>query len=341
MRWFKLRAVARTSKRREFCSLSDGPLDVDCASVPRYLERSAEATMSRQVEGCGACCDSVLATAPERDNVLICRKESAPSAPSLAATMQHELLPSRPGDCSREASWVDEEIGLTGGRVTKRVVRVGATVRRPIASHSKFVHELLRHLGAIEFPHSPRLLGIDAKGREVLSYAEGWVPSDLGRFSIPQIRAAARIVSRLHDATASSTVSGPHEAVCHGDLSPCNFVFRNGLPYCLIDFDSAFAGPRKIDVGYALWTWLNIGSPDIDPTETGTRVGHFCTEYGVAAPEDPIGAILDAQEWLVQRCGPDQFGRNVASWATDSDRWVRRNREALAAGATLGAARSR
>ncbi|MFF1916255.1 hypothetical protein ACFVYE_32640 [Streptomyces sp. NPDC058239] len=38
------------------------------------------------------------------------------------------------------------EIPLTGGRITKGVVRVGDTVRRPVGPHSPFVHRLLRHL---------------------------------------------------------------------------------------------------------------------------------------------------------------------------------------------------
>ena len=76
-----------------------------------------------------------------------------------------------------------DEIPLAGGRVTTGVVRVGETVRRPVGPHSPFVHELLRFLESIGFPHSPRFLGLDDRHREILGFVEGWVPPDLGTFS--------------------------------------------------------------------------------------------------------------------------------------------------------------
>jgi hypothetical protein len=55
----------------------------------------------------------------------------------------------------------------------RQVLRVGDTVRRPTHPWSATAHELLRHLEDVGFPYSPRLLGIDAEGREVLTYIEG------------------------------------------------------------------------------------------------------------------------------------------------------------------------
>jgi len=223
----------------------------------------------------------------------------------------------------------EEEIALTGGRVTAGVVRVGSTVRRPVGSNAAFVHELLRNLADAEFPYSPRFLGIDSHGREILSYVEGTVPSDLGLYSAKQLRVAAGMISRLHATTASISLSGENEVVCHGDLSPCNFVFRGEQPVAMIDFDSAHAGSRRIDVGYALWTWLEIGNPARDATETGEAIAQFCTDYGAGAPSDPLAAIHEAQEWLVGRCGPDEFGRGVAGWARRSQDWLSRNHSEL------------
>ena len=48
------------------------------------------------------------------------------------------------------------------------VVRVGDTVRRPTAGRA--VHALLTYLEQVGFPYSPRLLGVDQHGREVLTY---------------------------------------------------------------------------------------------------------------------------------------------------------------------------
>jgi aminoglycoside phosphotransferase (APT) family kinase protein len=72
--------------------------------------------------------------------------------------------------------------------------------------------------------------------------------------------AAARLTRRYHDATAGSTSAKGAEVVCHNDLSPCNFVFRDGSPIAIIDFDSGALGARSDDLGYALFLWLNLGT---------------------------------------------------------------------------------
>src|SRR5688572_17058037 len=66
-----------------------------------------------------------------------------------------------------------EEIPLEGGNVAAGVVRVGDTVRRPVGEWTPAVHALLRHLERVGFDSAPRVLGIDEKGREILSYCEG------------------------------------------------------------------------------------------------------------------------------------------------------------------------
>jgi hypothetical protein len=71
------------------------------------------------------------------------------------------------------------ETPLTGGRLTPGVVRVGATVYRPIGPHWPFVHALLAHLERVGFSAAPRFLGIDDRGREILSYLDGEVPDNL------------------------------------------------------------------------------------------------------------------------------------------------------------------
>ena len=66
-----------------------------------------------------------------------------------------------------------DEIPLLGGNVTEAVVRVGDTVRRPVGEWTPAVHALLHHLEDVGFSAAPRVLGIDAQGREVLTYCEG------------------------------------------------------------------------------------------------------------------------------------------------------------------------
>src|ERR1044071_2432164 len=62
-----------------------------------------------------------------------------------------------------------DEVPLPGGWVNEVVLKEG-TVRRRLGPHSPFVHRLLRHFEERGWDRAPRLLGIDAEGREQLSY---------------------------------------------------------------------------------------------------------------------------------------------------------------------------
>jgi hypothetical protein len=70
----------------------------------------------------------------------------------------------------------DAEELLPGGNVTAGVVRVGDRVRRPAGPHTPALHALLAFLRAAGFEGAPRPLGIDDRGREVLSYVPGVDP---------------------------------------------------------------------------------------------------------------------------------------------------------------------
>ena len=121
----------------------------------------------------------------------------------------------------------EPEIPLTGGRITQGVVRVGDTVRRPTGPHSPFVHRLLRHLEDVGSDTAPRVLGIDARRREILSFQHGETRTEFRSrdWSPAQITAAARLLRRLHDATAETPIAGDQETVCHNDFSPLNVAF--------------------------------------------------------------------------------------------------------------------
>ena len=95
----------------------------------------------------------------------------------------------------------DAETPLAGGRVTQGVVRIGETVRRPITGDRSLQHDLLTHLERRGFAGAPRFLGLDAQGREILSFVPGAVPDDLGPYDDAQIAAAARLLRGYHDAT--------------------------------------------------------------------------------------------------------------------------------------------
>ena len=218
------------------------------------------------------------------------------------------------------------EIPLLGGRTTSRVVRIGDTVRRPIKESAPFVHELLRHLRARRFTAAPEFVGIDTAGREVLSFISGVVPSDLGYFSDAQLLAAARLLRQLHDATADCSLRERYEIVCHGDPSPCNCVFANGVPSAFIDFDDAHPGTRLEELGYAAWLWTDIGNDDLSADVQGQRVAAFFQAYGLGT-NDAVSSILSAQVALTQRTDET----SVREWSNNCRDWVERNRDKLMA----------
>jgi phosphotransferase family enzyme len=223
------------------------------------------------------------------------------------------------------------EIKLTGGRTTPRVVRLGDTVRRPLSSGSAFVHDLLRHLEAKGFEGAPRFLGLDDKGREVLTFLPGEVPAELEPFSNEQLDAAARLLRSLHDATVDCALGGADEIVCHGDPSPCNCVFVDGVPRALIDFDAAHSGSRAEDLGYAAWLWLDIGNRELAPEEQGRRLASFVSAYDPRMEADPVELVVQAQVRFSEKLNGPPGNRE---WARACLAWTRRHRAHLQAGAT-------
>jgi hypothetical protein len=187
------------------------------------------------------------------------------------------------------------ETPLTGGRITAGVVRVGDTVRRPPKPNASLVRALLGWLEQRGLELAPRYLGIDPEGREIFAHVEGEVPDELdSTFKDSTLVAAALLIRRFHDATSGSPVAQGCEVICHGDLSPCNTVFRAGVPVALIDFDNAAPGTRLDDLGYALFLWLNLGTDGPDAREQSRRIRVFCNAYGVPAGPEIVEAIRAA-----------------------------------------------
>ena len=220
------------------------------------------------------------------------------------------------------------ETPLHGGRITEGVVCIGDTVRRPCGQNADFAHALLDDLASAGFRAAPRFLGTDEKGREILSFMRGDVPSDL-RPDYPDetLAAAARLIRAFHDATAGSALAGREEVVCHNDLSPCNVVFEGAKPVGLIDFDAAAPGPRLRDVAYALFLWLNLGTDGPGPTEQLRRARVFLDAYGLHDRSGVVDAIVDVQREGLARVKPD-----ASEWWRAQVEWVEAHRDELEAG---------
>jgi hypothetical protein len=195
------------------------------------------------------------------------------------------------------------EISLDGGDVTEGVVRVGDTVRRPMSASSPAVHALLGHLESVGFEGAPRVLGIDERGRQILSYVPGRAatrPLDARAVGDEALADLAGLVRRFHDAVQSfepprdavweggSADDAAPELIAHCDITPENVIFRDGRPWALIDFDLARPTTRLFDIATALRHWAPIADPiDRDPLQrhldVGARLRLFCDAYGLAA----------------------------------------------------------
>lgn len=189
----------------------------------------------------------------------------------------------------------DAEEPLRGGNVSAGVVRVGDTVRRPAGPYTPAVHALLAYLHAVGFEGAPRPLGIDERGREVLSFIPGTVPWP-NRFDLlepeQRLALAAKLIREFHDAVTGFVppagarwqvlipAEGDCEIIAHHDLAPWNLVV--GPQWAFIDWDLAAPGTRLWDVAYAVHGLVPLSaSPRWQRRDAGSRVRIFADAYGL------------------------------------------------------------
>jgi Phosphotransferase enzyme family len=197
------------------------------------------------------------------------------------------------------------EPSLPGGFVNA-VIRVGDTVRRPSSARATFVGELLRLLEAGGWSGAPRYLGVDEKGREVLSYLDGhvaWEPLQPAAVSSDEsLVTVARLVREFHDLTAGTSLAGEHEVVCHNDLSPRNTVYRSSdgelRPAAFIDWDLAAPGARIHDIAHVCWQYLGLGPAVSDVGEAARRMRLVTDSYELPDRRRLVPAVL----WWQDRC---------------------------------------
>jgi hypothetical protein len=224
-----------------------------------------------------------------------------------------------------------DEVPLLGGDVTIGVVRVGDTVRRPTSASTPAIHALLRHLESVGFTGAPRALGIDDRGREILSYVPGDVPTRPlpGWAATDRVLAGVgRLLRAFHDATAgfdlppgvtwpvpgplppSVPAEPPPEVVGHADVTPDNVVFRSGEPVALIDFDLAHPLSRCLDVVITARHWVPLVDPVDRPAvltdaDGAARLAVLCDSYGLG--DDDRRQLVDVaiarnvrSQWLMR-----------------------------------------
>ena len=219
------------------------------------------------------------------------------------------------------------------GSVTT-VQRVGDTIRRPTGRSTPVVHALLRHLEAVGFTAAPRVHGVDAQGREILSFLPGtvatrpWPPVlreehglvALGRW-LRDYHEAVRGFVPPPDATwyVPDLHWRPGQVVRHGDLGPWNTIWDDDRLVGVIDWDFVEPGDLLDDVAQVAWYAVPLRDeaqcrmagfatvPDLQ-----ARLQVLCTVCGVASAA-VLDALTDLQATELRRTA-DLGKRGIAPW---------------------------
>jgi len=198
---------------------------------------------------------------------------------------------------------------LPGAGTGRQIFLVGNTVRRPPSASSAAVRLLLDFLEAEGFGYSPRYLGTDADGRDVLSYIPGVdgrsvaVTDDLLASAAEVLRAYHETVRGLPvrlDIPVAEFGSPAAAVVCHNDFAPYNTIFDQGRLRGVIDWDQISYAPPIWDVVNAAWSFVPLYT-DADCQTLGLgykfrgrRLARFCAAYGGLAADEVLPA-LDAR----------------------------------------------
>jgi hypothetical protein len=210
------------------------------------------------------------------------------------------------------------EVRLHGGYTNAgRVTRVGDSVRRPWRPTSPATKALLDHLERVGFDGAPRFLGVDDRGREMLTYIPGeaavepypdWALTDEALVGV------AELLRRYHDAVASFDATGhawPQSLpdafrggiVTHNDPNLDNVIFARGRAAALIDFDLACPGSAVWDVACAARLWAPLRDERDAPEQLRgcalTRLRTFVEAYGLAERDRArvADAMVHTHDW--------------------------------------------
>jgi 8-oxo-dGTP diphosphatase len=192
---------------------------------------------------------------------------------------------------------------LEGGNVGG-AVRIGRTVRRPTGPWTPAVHRLLRRVGEAGLPAVPRVLGTDARGREVLSYLPGTIVDvDEELMTDGQLVATARWLRALHDALAGTELDGPWRwfdvpdatVLGHNDVAPYNLCFEGDTLTGVFDWD--LAGPTTPALELAQLAWAGVPLFRARPAaEVARRLDLLATTYGGPSAREVLAAVVRLKE---------------------------------------------
>jgi hypothetical protein len=222
-----------------------------------------------------------------------------------------------------------EEVTLWGGVANAgSVTRVGPHVLRPANRFTPQIHRFLAGLHRTGFDGAPVPVGIEADGRERITYQPGevalplyprWVQTDDALASIAvlmgRFHAASALVPweasewsaeildpAVGPASGGSVVAerSPGIVVCHNDVCLENVVFRDGRAAGLVDFDFAAPGRPVYDLGQCARMCIPVDDDrsaaqlGFEPADRAARLRLMADAYGLdGAGRAVLMAVVD------------------------------------------------
>ena len=185
---------------------------------------------------------------------------------------------------------MSDEVPLTGGNVSGGVVRVGQTVRKPSTSATSSVDHLLAYLAECGFECSPKPLGWDAQGRQMLEFVAGDLAHDLPALDVDNLSRVGSLIRSLHDVMQSYVPPlwarwnvplrpDREDFVCHNDLAPWNLVIGADR-WVFIDWDNAGPASREWEIAYAAHGFVGMAEGN-DPSHDAPRLAALVDGYGL------------------------------------------------------------
>lgn len=193
------------------------------------------------------------------------------------------------------------------------VHRTGNRVLRATRAWTPTVHELLKYLESVDFPWSPRVLGHQPDGREVLTFIDGvsvtrpW-PAEVRR---PEgLAPFVSVIRSYHEAVAGFAPRNDRwwlgqrplfagEIVCHGDLGLWNFLCRDGRVTGLIDWDGIQPGHELRDLAQFSFNAVPLQDDALAaragfsaPPDRRARLEAILAAYPIASSSDVVAEVV-------------------------------------------------
>jgi hypothetical protein len=225
---------------------------------------------------------------------------------------------------------------LPGGRNAAEVVRIGDTVHRSREPGSEFAARLLRHLESAGYTYAPRHLGVDDRGRDILTYIPGETTDHPSQRADGAYARGAVMLRELHDVTAGHPLAAGRECVLHGDPGPFNAIFDAGIPVAFIDWTSCRPGDRIEDLGYMSWSWCVQAHGNVPIEAQARHLRELRDAYSTAVePEALAAAMFRAQNRILEVFEPiladPGYPAHERGWAAEAIQWATGDRDLLRA----------